>query len=252
MALALEVEHGVDDVLERLRSGEAAVLRDVADEERRHVLALRREQQLRGRLAHLADAAGRRLKLQREDRLNGVDDDERRLDAGDLLEDPLETGFGEQIQRRVADREPLAARLDLMLGLFAGAVEHRARPCAPCSRPPAAAASTCRCPARRRAARAIRARCRRRARDRTRRCRSRAARAVRCSMSAYSRAAPRRRRRARSDGRRAAPARLRRPLLDERVPRAAVRAPAEPLRRLRAALLADEDGLGCFSSGSES
>ena len=39
-----------------------------------------------------------------------------------------------------------------------------------------------------------------------------------------------------------------RALLDERVPRAAVGAAAEPLRRLRAALLADEHGLRRFAS----
>ena len=104
VALALEVQHRVDDVLERLRAGEAAVLRDVADEERRDVLPLGGEQQLRRRLAHLADAAGRRLELQREHRLDRIDDDQRRLDARDLLEDALEAGLGQQIQRRVADR----------------------------------------------------------------------------------------------------------------------------------------------------
>ena len=33
---------------------------------------------------------------------------------------------GEQVQRRIADAEPIAARLDLMLGFFARRVEHRA------------------------------------------------------------------------------------------------------------------------------
>ena len=70
MLLALEVEDRVDDVLERLGPGEAAVLGDVADEERRDVLPLGREQQLRRRLAHLADAARRGLELQREHRLD--------------------------------------------------------------------------------------------------------------------------------------------------------------------------------------
>ena len=65
MTLPFEVQHGVNDVLERLGTGEAAILRDVADEERRHVLPFGREQQLRRRLAHLADAAGRGLKFQR-------------------------------------------------------------------------------------------------------------------------------------------------------------------------------------------
>ena len=69
---------------------------------------------------------GRRLELQREHRLHRIDDHERRLDARDLLENPLEARLGEQVERRVADAEPLAARLDLVLGLLAGAVEHRA------------------------------------------------------------------------------------------------------------------------------
>ena len=67
---------------------------------------------------------GRRLELQRKHRLHRIDDHERRLDARDLVEDALEARLGQQVQRRVADGEPLAARLDLMLGLLAGAVEH--------------------------------------------------------------------------------------------------------------------------------
>ena len=53
MLLALEIEHGVDDVLEHLRPGEAAVLGDVADEDRRQVPPLRGEEQVGRRLAHL-------------------------------------------------------------------------------------------------------------------------------------------------------------------------------------------------------
>ncbi len=123
--LALEIQHRVDDVLERLGSGEVAVLGDVADEERRDVLSLGGKQQLRRRLAHLPDAAGRRLELEREHRLDRVDDHERRPEPGDLFEDPLEAGLGEDVERRALDAEALAARLDLVLGFFARAVEHR-------------------------------------------------------------------------------------------------------------------------------
>ena len=63
--------------------------------------------------------------LQREHRLDRIDDDERRLEARDLLEDALETGLGQDVERRALDAEPLAARLDLVLRLFARAVEHR-------------------------------------------------------------------------------------------------------------------------------
>ena len=55
--LPLEIQHRIDDVLEGFRTGEAAVFRDMADEKRRDVLPLRRKEQLRRRLAHLADAA---------------------------------------------------------------------------------------------------------------------------------------------------------------------------------------------------
>ena len=67
---------------------------------------------------------GRRLELQREHGLDRVDDDEGRPKAGDLFEDALETGLGQDVERRRLDAEPLAARLDLVFGLLAGAVEH--------------------------------------------------------------------------------------------------------------------------------
>ena len=126
MALALEIQDGIDDVLERLGPGEIAVLRDVSDQHDRHVAALRGEQQMRRDFAHLADAAGGGLKPRGEDRLNRIDDHERGLEPFDLLEDALEARFGEQIQRRAIDREPLAAQLDLVLRLLARAVEDRA------------------------------------------------------------------------------------------------------------------------------
>ena len=126
MTLPFEVEDGVDDVLERLGAGEVAVLGHVPDEERRNVLPLRGKEQLRCRLADLADAAWRRLELQREHRLDRVDDDERRIEPPDLFEDPLEAGLREDVERRALHAEPLTSRLDLVLGLFAGAVEHGA------------------------------------------------------------------------------------------------------------------------------
>jgi hypothetical protein len=125
MPLALERQDGIDDVLEHLRSGEAAVLGDVADEDGGNVLALRGEQELCRRFAHLADAAGRRLELHREHGLHRVDDHERRPQPGDLLEDALDAGLRQQVERRNADAEPVAAALDLMLRLLARGVQHR-------------------------------------------------------------------------------------------------------------------------------
>ena len=97
-------------MLEDLGAGEVAVLGDVADEERRDVLPFRGEQQLRRRLAHLPDAAGRGLELEREHRLDRVDDDQRGPQPRDLLEDPLEAGLGEQVERGALDRRGAAPR----------------------------------------------------------------------------------------------------------------------------------------------
>jgi hypothetical protein len=95
-----------------------------AHQHRGNVLPLRREQELRGRLAHLADAAGRRLELDRENGLDRIDDHERRPQARDLLEDALETRFRQEIERRRADAEPIAAALDLVLRFLARGIEH--------------------------------------------------------------------------------------------------------------------------------
>ena len=125
MPLAFEIEHRVDDVFQGFRAGEAAVFRDVAHEHNGNILSLRGEEQMRRHLAHLADAAGRRLKPSGKNRLYRVHDDERRLQALDLFKNALEAGFGEQVKRRAIDGETLSAQFDLMLGFFAGAVENR-------------------------------------------------------------------------------------------------------------------------------
>ena len=119
MRVTFEIQHGVDDVLERLGPGEAAVLRHVSDQEDGRVRAFRREQQLRCRFADLSDAPGSRLELERKDGLNRIDNHQGGFDPIDLLENPLEAGFGEQIQGRRTDREPLAARFHLMFRFLA-------------------------------------------------------------------------------------------------------------------------------------
>src|SRR5206468_12437106 len=71
--LALEVEDGVDDVLEDARPRDRALLRDVADEEDRNVLALRELEEPRGALAELRDPAGSGRDLVGVHRLDRVD-----------------------------------------------------------------------------------------------------------------------------------------------------------------------------------
>ena len=119
VAVALELEHAVDEMLEHARAGDRAVLRHVADEEGRDARLLRDPQQPRRRLAHLRDRAGRRADLRRPERLHRVD----HADGGPLaLErraDRVELGLGEDLDV-VAAAEPRGAQLHLRDRLLAG------------------------------------------------------------------------------------------------------------------------------------
>ena len=78
VAVALEVEHHVDEVLEHPGAGDRAVLGDVADEHRGDVAGLGDPDQ-RGRdLLDLGDAAGDAVDARGADGLDGVDDEQRR------------------------------------------------------------------------------------------------------------------------------------------------------------------------------
>src|SRR6185503_10150125 len=57
VAVALERQHGVDQVLERLRAGDRAVFRDVSNEHDGNAIGLRQLHQPEGRTADLADAS---------------------------------------------------------------------------------------------------------------------------------------------------------------------------------------------------
>ena len=114
VAVALELEHAVDEVLEHARAGDGAVLRHVTDEERRDAGLLRDPQEPRRGLANLRDRAGRRAELGRVERLHRVD----HADVGPLaLErraDGVELGLGEDLDRarsrRAAPRGASPAR----------------------------------------------------------------------------------------------------------------------------------------------
>jgi len=59
VAVALELEHAVDEVLEHTGAGDRAVLRHVADQDRGDAVLLGHAQQTARGLAHLADGPGR-------------------------------------------------------------------------------------------------------------------------------------------------------------------------------------------------
>ena len=73
VAVALELQHAVDEMLEHAWARDRAVLRHVPDEDRRDAELLRRAHQPRRSLAHLRNRAGRRADLGRIQRLHRVD-----------------------------------------------------------------------------------------------------------------------------------------------------------------------------------
>ena len=118
VAVALELEHAVDEMLEHPRAGDGTVLRHVPDEDRRDACLLRDAQQPPGRLAHLRDRARGRAELGRVQRLHGVDD----AHVGPLLlegrADRRELGLGED-PHAVRAPQPGGAQRDLRRGLLA-------------------------------------------------------------------------------------------------------------------------------------
>ena len=183
-------------------------------------LALASARQLRRALAHLRDRAGRRGQRLAVDGLDRVD----RPPTAGCSASSVARIFSSWISASTrtglrAEAEPARAQRDLRAALLAGDVEHLASR-ATARRAPAAAASTCRCPDRRRSAPRRRRRGRRRARGRARRCRSAGARRRR-RRSRRASPPPRRGSRPRAGARSAACAPALGDRLDERVPGAA-------------------------------
>ena len=168
VAVALELEHGVDEVLEHARAGDRPVLGHVADEDDRDAARLRKPQQPVGGLAHLRHRPRSRADVGRVQRLHRVDHAHVGKLGGDRLDDHLEVGLGQDADASAAAMR--SARIRTCAGDSSPETSSVLRPRAEHEAAPGAAASSCRRPARRRSGRAIRGRARRRGRGRARRC----------------------------------------------------------------------------------
>ena len=119
-ALALEVEDGVDHVLEHAGPRDRAVLGDVADQQHGDAAALRKLDQRLRRGADLGDGAGRRVDGVEPHRLDGVDHrDLGRIGPLERGHDVSHRGGGDELHRRVREAQPLGAQADLVDGFLA-------------------------------------------------------------------------------------------------------------------------------------
>ena len=123
-ALALELQHHVDEVLEHPRAGDAAVLGDVADHHRRDALGLRDPHQGGGDLLDLGHPAGHAVDVGRADGLHRVDDQQLGADLVDVAEHRAEVGLGGEVELVVDRRRAVGPQPHLRGGLLAGDVEH--------------------------------------------------------------------------------------------------------------------------------
>ena len=123
LALALEQEHAVDQVLEHARAGDRALLGDVADEDDGAPDPLRHLHHLVGRLADLGDRAGRACEVGRVKRLDRVDHARVGALRFERGQDALQRGLGDRRHRERALPEPLGAEAHLRGRLLAGDVE---------------------------------------------------------------------------------------------------------------------------------
>ena len=124
--LAFEIENGINDVLERLRSGNRSLFCDVADQKNRQRQTLCCRHQNSGGVAHLSDGAGRGVVRRCVHGLNRIDDDRHRLHLLRLGDDPLDRCFGEEANVLVHRAEAARAKCDLTRRLFARNVENGA------------------------------------------------------------------------------------------------------------------------------
>ena len=222
--------------------GDGAVLGDVADEEGRHPGALGEGHQPARHLAHLGDAARRAAQLRQEHGLDGVDHQRARASALSAAASTFSASVSANRCRLVALHAAAARRAS---SSAAATLRPRRRAPAPSPREPVQRReqqrATCRCPGRRPAAPASPPPRRRPAPGPARRCRCcrRASASRVTSWSSTGFVAPARRAPRRAACRRAFASAS----STERVPRAAVRALPQPLRRLVAAGLTGEVGL---------
>ena len=128
LPLALEGEHRVDQVLERLRPGDRPLLGDVPDQEERRARALGLLHQPVGAVPHLPDRARRRLELVAAQRLDRVDQHRRRRRLRERREQRLEPVLAGDQDGGAAGAEPLGPQPELARRLLGAGVDHLPSP----------------------------------------------------------------------------------------------------------------------------
>ena len=126
IAVALELEDGIDDMLHDLGTGKGAVLGDMADEQHGDARGLGIVLELGGALTDLAHAACWRVDILGDDGLDGVDNEKVGLHRIDMLEDALGDGIANHVAVVGMDADAVGAHAYLLLALLAADIKQTA------------------------------------------------------------------------------------------------------------------------------
>ncbi len=110
-AVAFEIQHGVDHVLQHARARDGAVLGDVADQHDREFAGLGELDQLEAAGAHLAHRAWRTVDRVEPHGLDRIDHHQRRIFCGfQARGDVAQVDRGSELQGCILDTEPAGAQ----------------------------------------------------------------------------------------------------------------------------------------------
>ncbi len=124
-ALAFEIEHRIDHVLEHARSGDQAFFRNVPDQHDDHAAALREPDQFLRRTPYLADGARRAVERVEIHGLDRIDDRQvGRPAVVERADDVAHAAGRGQPYRPLGDAEPLSPQPHLVDCFFASHVSH--------------------------------------------------------------------------------------------------------------------------------
>ena len=123
LRIALEIKHGIDDMLEHARPGQRTFFSHMADENQGDAILLGEARQGCGAFAHLRHAAGCRLKNFGIQRLNRVDDGNIRLFSAQHFDDALKLNLGEKFELRMFELQPIRAQRHLLRRFLAADID---------------------------------------------------------------------------------------------------------------------------------
>ncbi len=124
MGVALEIQHGIDDMLQHARPGQRAFLGDMADQDHGDRAALGQPGELCRAFAHLRHRAGCGSELFGIHGLDRVDHHHIRFFMGDGGLDLFQLDLRQQVHLARIQRQALGAQRDLLRRFLAADVEH--------------------------------------------------------------------------------------------------------------------------------